>query len=197
MATSNNTDYGNLYSKTPSAIEQPSDLSGLAATLKKYNGLGTSVRIRNTAHSTNGQTVSDGPQIHLGGLTGAKFDRENMTVTAAAGTPWADVLAAIGFPQFCLPIFPNNPGQRIRIGGTAAVGGVGFYGSSSGGFWNAVQSIELVTMTGERISCSRKENPDYFFYSLGGFSRLGVMGESDGARRRQQAVRDRCDSHVP
>ncbi|MDB5904561.1 MAG: FAD-binding protein [Betaproteobacteria bacterium] len=175
MAASNDTDYGNLVHKTPSTIEQPADVAALAAVLKKYDAAGTPVRIRNTAHSTNGQTVTDGVQVQLGGLSGATFDRERMTVTAGAGTPWNDVLKAVGFPRFCPPMFPNNPGQLIRIGGTAAVGGVGFYGAAAGGFWNAVESIELVTMKGERITCSPTQNPDYFFYSLGGFSRLGVM----------------------
>jgi FAD/FMN-containing dehydrogenase len=175
MAANDNADFGNLFSKTPAAIEKPADVAALAAVLRKYNSLRRSVCIRNTAHSTNGQTVTDGVQIHLSGLTGARFDRSSMTVTAAAGTPWHSVLTAIGFPRFCTPIFPNNPGQLIRIGGTAAVGGVGFYGSTAGGFWNAVESIELVTMAGERLVCSRQQNVDYFNYSLGGFSRLGVM----------------------
>jgi FAD/FMN-containing dehydrogenase len=176
MATSNNTDYGNLFQKTPAVVEQPADLNELAAVFKKYNALGKQVRVRNTAHSTNGQTVTDGVQVQLGKIAGAKFDRERMTVTAAAGTPWDDVLKAVGFPRFCTPLFPNNPGQRIRIGGTAAVGGVGLYACANGGFWNAVESVELVTMSGERLTCSPTENADHFFHSLGGFSRLGVMG---------------------
>jgi len=177
MATSIDTDYGQLVRASPTTVEMPKSIEGLASTLKKYNDLGTKVTIRNTAHSTNGQTVTDGVMVQLGGLSAAKFDKDKMTVTAGAGTSWNEVLNAIGFPKFCLPIFPNNPGQRIHIGGTAAVGGVGYYGSVAGGFWNSVVSARLVTMKGDIINCSRDENFDYLRYSLGGFARIGVMGE--------------------
>ena len=177
MATSIDTDFGQLVQKSPTTVEMPKSIEALAATLKKNNDSNTKVTIRNTAHSTNGQTVTDGVMVQLGGLSAAKFDQDKMTVTAGAGTPWNDVLSAIGFPKFCLPIFPNNPGQRIHIGGTAAVGGVGYYGSAAGGFWNSVVSARLVTMTGEIIDCSREKNFDYLRYSLGGFARVGVMGE--------------------
>lgn len=175
MASGNDMDYGKLVRKAPAAVEEPADAPALAALLKRHDAQGRPVCIRNTGHSTNGQTLTEGVQVQLGKLAGAKFDRERMTVTAAAGTPWADVLKAIGFPRFCTPMFPNNPGQRIRIGGTAAVGGVGFYGNASGGFWNAVEAIELVTMQGEILPCSRTRNEELFYHSLGGFSRLGVM----------------------
>jgi FAD/FMN-containing dehydrogenase len=177
MATSIDTDYGQLVRANPTTVETPKSIEALAATLKKYNDSGTRVTVRNTAHSTNGQTVTDGVMVQLGGLSAAKFDQNKMTVTAGAGTSWNDVLNVLGFPKFCLPIFPNNPGQRIHIGGTAAVGGVGYYGSAAGGFWNSVVSARLVTMTGDIIDCSREKNFDFLRYSLGGYARIGVMGE--------------------
>jgi FAD/FMN-containing dehydrogenase len=170
-------DYGHLYRKDPAAVLMPASVEDLARELRRCNDESKFVTIRNTAHSCNAQTLTTGVQLDLSRITRASFDRERMTVTAGAGNSWSSVLKAIGFPDYCLPLFPNNPGQRIRIGGTASVGGVGFYGSKSGGFWNCVRSIKLVTMTGEILECSREKNPEYFHYSLGGFGRLGVIAE--------------------
>jgi FAD/FMN-containing dehydrogenase len=145
--------------------------------LKTLNQNRELVTIRNTHHSTNGQTLTDETQIDISLLNAVRFNESRMEVTAGPGTSWNDILTAIQLPKYCTPIFPNNPGQRIRIGGTASVGGVGYYGSSVGGFWNHVSALKLVAMTGEIIECSRTQNPDLFRYTLGGFGRVGVIGE--------------------
>lgn len=170
-------DYGHLHRKQPAKIEQPNSVTALAEVLKECNRQGKLVTLRNTGHSCNGQTLTEHVQLDLAALTERKFDRERRTVTVGPGNSWNFVLREVNFPEFCLPLFPNNPGQRIRIGGTAGVGGVGYYGSKAGGFWNAVQSMKLVTMEGEIVECSREKEFDLMRYSLGGFGRLGVIAE--------------------
>ena len=172
-----NEDYGQLFRENPARIETPRSIEELARTLRRYNDAKTPVTLRNTAHSCNGQTLTTGVQLNLSRLTKTRFDREAMTVTTGPGSSWNSVLKEVDFPNFCLPIFPNNPGQLIHVGGTAGVGGVGYYGSKVGGFWNSVRSFKLVTMEGEIVECSREKNSDLFRYSLGGFGRLGVIGE--------------------
>jgi len=170
-------DYGHLYRRNPEQVEQPKTIEALAQFLKRCNREGRFVTLRNTGHSCNAQTLTTRVQLSLAALTKRKFDRKSMTVTCEAGNSWNFVLREVQFPEFCLPLFPNNPGQRIHIGGTAGVGGVGYYGSKAGGFWNVVRSIKLVTMEGEIIECSREKNFDLMRYSLGGFGRLGVIAE--------------------
>lgn len=171
------TDFGSLYFLQPSVTASPTTTQELASTLQHYHHQGTPVTIRNTGHSINGQTLTSGVQIAVGGIQGCAFDREKMHVTVGTGTSWHEVLKGIDFPDFCLPMFPNNPNQEIKIGGTASVGGVGFYSSRVGGFWNHVESLILVSMKGEIIPCSRTENADYFRYALAGFGRIGVISE--------------------
>jgi FAD/FMN-containing dehydrogenase len=101
----------------------------------------------------------------------------DVTVTAEAGCRWHDVLGALRFPSYCTPIFGNNPGQQIRIGGTASVGGVGMYGSRVGGFWNHIKSAKVVTMRGDIVECSPTKERDLFRYAIAGFGRVGIIGE--------------------
>lgn len=178
MADVKQTDYGNIIYKQPKEIYRATSTEDLRRKLKECHDLGKPVTIRNTAHSTFGQTLTDGTQIDIGGIEGlVKFDREAMLVSAGAGDAWNAVFQSLGMTKFCTPLFPNNPGQHIQIGGTAAVGGVGYYGSHNGGFWNHVATAKLVTMTGEVVECSRTENFELLRYALSGFGRIGVISE--------------------
>ncbi len=170
-------DFGGIYVKVPKETRHPKTIPELAETLAYYNERGVPVVIRNTGHSTNGQTVTDGVQIHLAGLSQVRFDKEKLLVHAQAGAPWHSVFDAIGLPDYCTKVFPNNPRQEIHIGGTASVGGVGFLSSKYGGFWNTVEALTLVTMEGHIVHCSRTEYPELFAFALGGYGRIGVIAE--------------------
>ena len=171
------TDYGRVFYNTPSETRQPKTEKELASMLKSYHRKRIPVTIRNTAHSINGQTLTDGVQIDISEIKGIKFDKKKMIVTAGTGNSWHEILQALKFPKYCLPLFPNNPNQEIKIGGTTSAGGCGPYSSNVGGFWNYVESIRLVTMTGRILTCSRTKNPEYFRYALGGFGRTGVISQ--------------------
>ena len=179
MPDTKQTDYGNIVFRQPTEIIRVTSTEDLARRLKSYHERGDRVTIRNTSHSTFGQTLTDGVQIDIGGIEGASFNEAAGTVHAGAGDAWNAVFKAIGFPKYCTPIFPSNPGQHIQIGGTAAVGGVGYYGSHVGGFWNHVVSATVVTMTGEIIKCSQTENFDILKYAISGFGRIGVISEME------------------
>ena len=170
-------DFGRVYYNTPRIHESPKTIEELAVLLKYYNDKNEPVTIRNTGHSINGQTLTSGVQIGLENLKWVNFDEEKLEVAVGAGTSWDQMLKAINFPNYSPSVFPNNPGQRIHIGGTAAVGGVGFFSSKYGGFWNTAVEITLVTMEGDIHKCSRTKNIDYFLFSLGGFGRIGVIAE--------------------
>lgn len=171
------TDFGYIYFNLPKETTFPKSTFELAMSLKLYNKKRQPIKIRNTGHSMNGQTLTDGVQVNVGNIKKLHFDEEKMEVTVGCGNTWDEVLKAIEFPKYCLPVFPNNPGQQIKIGGTAAVGGISPYSSSAGGLWNHVVRARLVTMTGEIIECSRKKNFELLKYSLGGFGRIGVLAE--------------------
>lgn len=171
------TDFGRIYFATPKEVYSPENIEDLANLLKDFNSRKVPVIIRNTGHSMNGQTITSGVQIQIGKIRGISFNKNLMEVIAGCGNTWDEVLQAIKLPNFCLPVFPNNPGQQIHIGGTVAVGGIGPYSSSMGGFWNHILKLKLVTMTGEIIECSPFQNSDYFKYSLAGFGRIGVIAE--------------------
>jgi FAD/FMN-containing dehydrogenase len=171
------TDHGRLYFKTPKHIDRPTSIEELASLLAEHNARGEPVTVRNHGFSTNGQTLTEGCQIQVGGIRRLAFDEERRIITAGCGNSWDSVIRGMGFPRFCPAVFPGGPGMQIHVGGTASVGGVGHYSSKYGGFWNQVRGLKLVTMTGEIIHCSPTDDGELFRYALGGYGRIGVIGE--------------------
>jgi cytokinin dehydrogenase len=173
----NQTDFGRIYFNLPEETVFPKTTEELAKVLKHYNDSNKAVTIRNTGHSVNGQTLTSGVQVNVGKIKKLYFNKDEMLVTAGAGNSWDDVFKFIGFPKYCLPVFPSNPGQQIHVTGTASVGGIGPYSSRSGGLWNHVVAAKVVTMTGDIIVCSIEKNFEVLQYVLGGFGRIGVISE--------------------
>ncbi len=171
------TDFGHIYYNSPTEIHRPKNTEELALTLKSYNKKGVKVKIRNTGHSANGQTLTDGVQINVGDIKFTKFDEEKLELTAGVGNSWDDLFKAVNFPEYSLPIFPSNPNQQIHAGGTLSIGGIGFFSTQYGGAWRHIKKIKLVTMTGEIIECSPHKHKEYFQFALSGFGRIGVTSE--------------------
>lgn len=171
------TDFGNIYFNKPKEVYFPKSVEELSLLLKKLNTENKKVTIRNTGHSVNGQTLTKEYQIDLSNISYANFDKENLEVLVGAGTSWSDVFKNINFPEYSIAVFPNNPGQKIHIGGTASVGGVGTYSFKYGGFWNHIKEIKLVLMNGDIVNCSNSENEEYFKFAIAGFGQIGVIAE--------------------
>lgn len=171
------TDYGQIYYNTPSETHFPTDETELSNLLKGFNRSKTPVTIRNTGHSMNGQTLTDGVQINVSKMKGIVVDKKMGYVTVKAGVSWDEMLQSINLPEYCTPIFPNNPGQEIRVGGQINVGGIGMYSSHRGGLWNYIKGLKVMAMDGKIHECSPEKNTELFRYVLGGYGRLGVVTE--------------------
>lgn len=171
------TDFGNIYFKNPKEIFFPKSVSDLKLIISKLYQENKKIVIRNTGHSVNGQTLTEDYQIDLSMLKGTKFDEEKLQVTVMAGDTWNEVFKEINFPKYSLAVFPNNPGQKIQIGGTVSVGGIGPYSFKYGGLWDQIVSLNLITPDGEEIECSYEKNTELFKFAVAGFGKIGVISK--------------------
>jgi len=171
------TDFGNIYFKNPKEVFFPKSVHELKQTISKLNQENKKVTIRNTGHSVNGQTLTEDYQINLSFLKGINFNEEKLEVTVLAGNTWSEIFESINFPKYSIAVFPNNPGQKIQIGGTVSVGGIGPYSFKYGGLWDQIVKLKIVIPSGEEIECSPQENVDYFKFSVAGFGKIGVITE--------------------
>ncbi len=173
----NQTDFGNIYFKNPKEIFSPKSVDELKQIVSKLYQENKKITIRNTGHSVNGQTLTEDYQINLSNLKKIYFDKKNLEVTVLAGNTWSEIFQTINFPKYSLAVFPNNPGQKIQIGGTVSVGGIGPYSFKNGGLWDQIKKLKIITPSGDELECSPEKNPDYFKYSVAGFGKIGIISE--------------------
>lgn len=101
------------------------------------------------------------------------FDETTAMLDCEAGVSFAQII------QEFLPrgwFLPTTPGTKfVTIGGAIAADVHGKNHHRVGSFGEFVEDFQLMLASGARIRCSRSENPDAFFATLGGMGLTGVI----------------------
>lgn len=99
------------------------------------------------------------------------FDEVSGILRCEAGTSFDQVLQLTVPRGWFLPVTPGT--KFVTVGGAIANDVHGKNHHYAGNFGHHVLQFELLRSTGERISCSKEENSDLFFATIGG---LGLTG---------------------
>jgi FAD/FMN-containing dehydrogenase len=101
------------------------------------------------------------------------FDQETGLLECEAGVSLDEIL------RHLLPrgwFVPTTPGTKfVTIGGAIAADVHGKNHHVHGSFASGVLAFQLLTATGQVLSCSRHENPDVFWATLGGMGLTGII----------------------
>jgi FAD/FMN-containing dehydrogenase len=111
------------------------------------------------------------------------FDASEGVLTCEAGVLLGDILGLIVPRGWFLPVVPGT--QHVTVGGAIANDVHGKNHHRAGTFGSHVCSLELLRSSGERLSCSSAENPDWFAATIGG---LGLTGLIVSAQLRLRPV---------
>lgn len=104
------------------------------------------------------------------------FDPASGELTVEGGTLLSDILR-IFIPRGYFP--PVVPGTKfVTVGGMIAADVHGKNHHRDGGFGDHLSSFRLVRADGETVTCSRTENPELFFATIGGMGLTGVIAEA-------------------
>ena len=101
------------------------------------------------------------------------FDAERGVLTCEAGVSFADVLETFVPRGYFLPVTPGT--KFVTVGGAIAADIHGKNHHVVGSFGNFVESFELWTGNDELIRCSRDENADVFWATIGGMGLTGYI----------------------
>lgn len=101
------------------------------------------------------------------------FDKEKGTLTCQAGVLFADILALIIPEGFFLPVTPGT--KFITVGGAIAADVHGKNHHKEGCFSEYLIEFELVDADGKLQKCSRKENTNLFWQTIGGMGLTGII----------------------
>src|SRR4029079_15624323 len=99
------------------------------------------------------------------------FDAATGTLTCEAGVSLADVIDFAVPRGFFLPVTPGT--KFVTVGGAIAADVHGKNHHRTGSFGNFVENFELWTGRNQMIRCSRTENAEVFWATIGG---MGLTG---------------------
>lgn len=101
------------------------------------------------------------------------FDAANGILDCQSGVSLADILSIVVPQGWFLPVTPGT--KFVTIGGAIASDIHGKNHHQVGTFSAFVEELELLTATGVRIICSRKNHPHIFYATCGGMGLTGFI----------------------
>jgi FAD/FMN-containing dehydrogenase len=132
---------------------------------------------RGNGRSYGDAAIGDSATLMCRGLSRMRsFDPQTGELTVEGGTLLSDILASF-IPRGYFP--PVVPGTKfVTVGGMIASDVHGKNHHRSGGFGDHLLSFRLVRADGVTVNCSREENSELFFATIGGMGLTGVIAEA-------------------
>jgi FAD/FMN-containing dehydrogenase len=101
------------------------------------------------------------------------LDEERGLLTCEAGVSLGEILHLAVPRGYFLPVVPGT--KEVTVGGAIANDVHGKNHHRRGTFGTHVESFDLLRSTGQRLACSRQENPDLFAATVGGLGLTGLV----------------------
>jgi FAD/FMN-containing dehydrogenase len=166
-------DFGRSVYRLPLAVVRPRTVDDVVRIVAYANDNGIKVAMRGQAHSLYGQALVDGGIVidsaslrHVGPPSGDTMD-------AQAGAMWGDVAKAALAQRRLAPVMPDA--MMLSVGGTLSVGGMGETGYRFGAQVDHVRELDVVTGTGELVTCAPDREPELFAMMLAGLGQCGII----------------------
>lgn len=164
-------DQGRIVDMLPTAVLMPGSVRDIQVMIRFCLNHGIPVSTRGQGHTTNGQGLTTGliiqnsslNTIHSIGPGGADVD---------AGVLWRDLVNAAVPQGLTPPLFTTYTG--LSVAGTLSVGGFPAM-NNLGVQIDHVSQLQVVTGTGELVTCSPRERSELFEVMLGGLGQCGVI----------------------
>jgi FAD/FMN-containing dehydrogenase len=120
---------------------------------------------RSGGHSYGGYSTGDGLVVDVTGLNRVSVDRARGTATVGAGAHLIDVYSSMAAHGAAIPA---GSCPTVGVAGLTLGGGVGLSSRKLGLTSDQLTAAELVTASGQTVSCSARSHPDLFWACRGG-----------------------------
>ena len=182
------TNFGHIFSATPRYAVQPASAEDVAAAVRFARENGLSVSARGSGHSQSFLALSDGGLLL--DMTSLKrigdVDSNALTVDVGTGAIWGDVVRHL-YPLGLAPLVLTN-NLNVTVGGTLSIAGIGVASFRHGTQGDQVTEIDVVTGTGDLVTCGPERNPDLFWSAIAGLGQVGIITRARLKLRRVKAM---------
>lgn len=153
-------DFGNLVRRRPRAVLHPRGAADVAAMVRYGREHGVAVVPRGAGHTVDGQAqVQDGIVVDLAGLAEVAAPGPDR-ISVGAGAPWSSVIDATLPAGLTPPVVPDY--LALSVGGTLSAGGISGTSHRYGCIADNVHDLDVVTPSGELVTCSATRNRGLF-----------------------------------
>ena len=161
-----------MIDRRPAVIARCANAADVAEALAHAKANRLDVAVRAGGHSVAGMSTNDGGLVvDVRPMKSIQVDPDNRTVTVGAGVTWGE------FDRATQEHGLASTGGRASTTGVAGFtlgGGSGWLERSYGFACDNLQSVDLVTADGDRVTASAVENPELFWALHGGGGNFGV-----------------------
>ena len=181
-------DFGRTVDRLPAAVARCKSAEEVAEVIRFCRERKIPVAARGQGHTQSGQaTIEGGVLLDTSSLdTIHEIDEAGETATADSGVVWRDLVAATLEKGLVPRVLTNNLG--VQLSGTLSMAGLGVasfrYGTQAD---NAVE-LQVVTGTGEIVTCSREQNRELFDVVRCGLGQFGVITRAKVRLRKCQSM---------
>jgi FAD/FMN-containing dehydrogenase len=171
-------DFGHYTHRRPVAVLSPGSVADVVTMVRFCAAHGIPVAARGQGHGTNGQAQAGGglvietsPLHSIGPVTPGPSGTG--TVRVGAGAVWSAVVKQTLRQGLTPPVFTDY--LELSVGGTLSVGGLGGQAHLHGAQVDNVTELQVVTGTGELVTCSATRRPALFRAVLAGLGQCAVI----------------------
>jgi cytokinin dehydrogenase len=165
-------DFGHLVHTVPVAVARPSTAKQVSDLVRYANAAGLAVRARGAGHAVAGQSQCDGIVCDVS-LLNRVFEISGTLVSVGAGARWSTVLAATLPRGLTPPVLTDY--LELSVGGTLSAGGIGGTSFIHGPQVDHVLELDVVTPSGDLVTCSSLSRPDVFYGALAAQGTGGII----------------------
>lgn len=156
----------------PAVIVQPQNVAEVQSAVRYAMQHGLNVKARSGGHNWTASFLRDGAMlIDLGALNDIKLDVAQRTASVGPAVHGGQLQAELARHEL---FFPTGHCSDVAVGGYLLQGGWGWNVPKLGLANGLLESLDVVTASGELIHASATENPDYFWAARG--SGAGFFG---------------------
>ncbi|KAJ0475769.1 putative cytokinin dehydrogenase [Helianthus annuus] len=178
-------DFGNRYSFLPAAVLYPKSVSDISNLISYIFQMGPTspltIAPRGHGHSLEGQAQAhQGVVINMVSL--GKSQEMHFHVKENTNTPFVDVPAGELWINILHESLKHGFAPKswtdylhLTVGGTLSNAGISGQAFRHGPQINNVYQLQVVTGTGEVVTCTEKKNSDLFYGVLGGLGQFGII----------------------
>lgn len=170
------TDAGNIVHETPAAVLLPGSVEDIRKMVEFCKHHRIRVAARGQGHTTFGQSqVRAGLVIDMGTIDDI-YAIGHASANVGAGLKWNQLVAQTVARGLTPPVLTGYVG--LSVGGTLSVGGISPR-ITHGAQVDYVRELDVVTGTGDLVTCSRSRHRDLFEAALAGLGQCGIITRAE------------------